>query len=96
MHASSKVKLPLLVLAIVAFLLIFSATALGQCSMCRAALAGSNNAFFIRNFNIGVLVLLVPPVTIFCSIFVALKRYKRTDDEQSAEEGQCTTDKPGQ
>lgn len=96
MRTCLKVKLPLLVLAIVALLLIFSATALGQCSMCRAALAGSNNAFFIRNFNIGVLVLLVPPVTIFCSIFVALKRYQRTDDEQSAEEEQCTTDKPGQ
>jgi hypothetical protein len=96
MRACLKVKLPLLVLAIVAFLLMFNATALGQCSMCRAALAGSNNAFFIRNFNIGVLVLLVPPVTIFCSIFVALKRYQRKDDEQSAEEGQCTTDEPGQ
>jgi hypothetical protein len=42
--------------------------------MCRASLAGSNNAFFIRNFNIGVLVLLVPPVAIFCSLFVALRR----------------------
>jgi hypothetical protein len=48
--------------------------------MCRAALAGSNNAFFIRNFNIGVLVLLLPPVTIFCSIFVVLKRYRAADD----------------
>jgi hypothetical protein len=86
MRACLKVKPLLLVLAIVAFLLMSNATALGQCSMCRAALAGSNNAFFIRNFNIGVLVLLVPPVTIFCSIFVALKRYKRTDDEQSTEE----------
>jgi hypothetical protein len=96
MRACLKVKLLLLVLATVAFLLMSGATALGQCSMCRAALAGSNNAFFIRNFNIGVLVLLVPPVTIFCSIFVALKRYQRTDDEQSAEEEQCTTDEPGQ
>ncbi|HZE64723.1 MAG TPA: hypothetical protein VE056_12630 [Pyrinomonadaceae bacterium] len=49
--------------------------------MCRAALAGSNNAFFIRNFNIGVLVLLVPPVTMFCSIFVVLKRYHREDQQ---------------
>jgi hypothetical protein len=48
--------------------------------MCRSALAGSSNALFIRNFNIGVLVLLVPPVTIFCSIFVVLKRYKRADE----------------
>jgi hypothetical protein len=51
-----------------------------QCAMCRASLAGSNNATFIRNLNIGVLVLLVPPVTIFCSIFVVLRRRK---DERS-------------
>ena len=47
-----------------------------QCAMCRASLAGSNNAAFIRNLNLGVLVLLVPPVAIFCSIFVVLKRRK--------------------
>ena len=46
-----------------------------QCSMCRTALNNSNSAF-VRNFNIGVLVLLIPPVTIFCGIFVALKRYR--------------------
>jgi len=62
--------------------LVLSPDAAAQCSMCRAALAGSNNAFFIRNFNIGVLVLLVPPVTMFCSIFVALKRYHRDDQQQ--------------
>jgi hypothetical protein len=51
--------------------------------MCRSALAGSNNAFFIRNFNIGVLVLLLPPVTLFCSIFVVLKRYRAADARDS-------------
>jgi hypothetical protein len=68
--------------ATVAALLVLSTPTLGQCSMCRAALAGSNNAFFIRNFNIGVLVLLLPPVTIFCSIFVVLKRHRAADDEE--------------
>jgi len=48
--------------------------------MCRASLAGSNNAFFIRNFNIGVLVLLTPPVAIFCTIFVVLKRHGAAPD----------------
>ena len=80
------------VLAALAFLLLLSTTALGQCAMCRASLAGSNNAFFIRNFNIGVLVLLVPPVTIFCSIFVALKRYKSADREE--EQGDQTSAEP--
>ena len=62
----------------------FASVALGQCAMCRTSLAGSNNSLFIRNFNIGVLVLLIPPVTIFCSIFFALRRFK----DESAEEDQ--------
>ena len=45
-----------------------------QCSMCRASLT-SVSSKFMRNFNIGVLVLLIPPVSIFCSIFVVLKKY---------------------
>ena len=60
-------------------LLLLADPAFSQCAMCRASLAGSNNAFFIRNFNIGVLVLLTPPVAIFCSIFIVLKRHSRTE-----------------
>lgn len=74
---------PLVLLSVAAaMVLLLSMDVNAQCSMCRAALAGSNNAFFIRNFNIGVLVLLVPPVTMFCSIFVVLKRYHREDQQQ--------------
>lgn len=51
-----------------------------QCSMCRASLTSVTNAKFIRNFNIGVLVLLVPPVSIFCTIFVVLRKYRATDN----------------
>jgi len=47
-----------------------------QCSMCRASLTSVTNSRFIRNFNIGVLVLLVPPVSIFCSIFIVLRKYR--------------------
>jgi hypothetical protein len=78
-------KRALLVVVAVAALLLLASTAAAQCSMCRTALTGSNNALFIRNFNLGVLVLLVPPVTIFCSIFVALKRYKTPAGEAVAE-----------
>jgi hypothetical protein len=86
MNVRSKIKPVLLVAATFALLLLFSTSAWAQCAMCRSALAGSNNAFFIRNFNIGVLVLLVPPVTIFCSIFMVLKRYRAADaNELTAE-----------
>jgi hypothetical protein len=47
-----------------------------QCSMCRAALNNAANAEFVRNLNIGVLVLFVPPVAIFCTLFIALKRHR--------------------
>ncbi|HKZ80091.1 MAG TPA: hypothetical protein VJ124_17590 [Pyrinomonadaceae bacterium] len=73
-------SLTVLTLAVIA-LLILSATGVGQCAMCRASLAGSGNAHFIRNFNIGVLVLLVPPVAMFCSIFLALRRYRGAAEE---------------
>jgi hypothetical protein len=86
MRAGLQIRAVLLALAALAAVFLLGNPALGQCSMCRAALAGSNNAFFIRNFNIGVLVLLLPPVTIFCSIFVVLKRYKNADHEELAEE----------
>ncbi|WP_411705884.1 hypothetical protein [Edaphovirga cremea] len=79
-------RLVLLTVATTMAALLFSPDVAAQCSMCRAALAGSNNAFFIRNFNIGVLVLLVPPVTMFCSIFVVLKRYHRDDQQPDAKE----------
>ena len=79
------------VLALVTALLLLvllEGTGLAQCAMCRASLAGSNNAFFIRNFNIGVLVLLTPPVAIFCSIFIILKRHSgESGQQQDGDEG---------
>ena len=53
-----------------------SESAMAQCAMCRASI-GSNSAF-ARNLNIGVLVLLVPPVSIFCTIFVLAFRHRRS------------------
>lgn len=64
-----------LIVMAVAFVLLASSYADAQCSMCRAALTAANERF-ARNFNIGVLVLLIPPAAIFCSIFIVLKRYR--------------------
>ncbi len=54
---------------------LFSESTMAQCVMCRASLG--NNSAFVRNLNIGVLVLLVPPVTIFCTIFILAIRQRR-------------------
>jgi hypothetical protein len=56
-----------------------------QCSMCKAVLSSSNNGRFIRNFNVGVLVLLIPPVSIFCSIFIVLRRHRGEGDESGVD-----------
>ncbi len=74
MKAVRMARVGLVIALTLATFLMFESSSLAQCAMCRASLAGSNNAFFIRNFNIGVLVLLTPPVAIFCTIFVVLKR----------------------
>lgn len=75
MKSSWRRVLVLVVLA-VAVVLLANINADAQCSMCRTALTSATNSRFIRNFNIGVLVLLTPPVAIFCSIFVILRKYK--------------------
>lgn len=63
-------------------ILLSSDVALAQCSMCKAVLTSSRDAVFIRGYNIAVLVLLLPPVTIFCSIFIVLKRHKGQFDKE--------------
>ena len=63
-----------LILLVVGIIFLISIPADAQCVMCRASLAGANSGKLIRNFNIGVLVLLIPPVSIFCSIFIILRR----------------------
>lgn len=77
MQSSWRRVLVVVILA-AAVLLLANTDTYAQCSMCRAALTSATNSRFIRNFNIGVLVLLVPPVTIFCSIFIVLRKYKNS------------------
>ena len=57
--------------------LLVAESTLAQCAMCRASIGA--NSSFIRNFNIGVLVLLVPPVSIFCTIFIVAIRYRKSE-----------------
>ena len=56
--------------------LLLSESIMAQCAMCRASLG--NNASFARNLNLGVLVLLVPPVSIFCTIFILAFRHRKS------------------
>jgi glycerol-3-phosphate acyltransferase PlsY len=63
-------------LAASAVLALSSLSAMAQCVMCRASIG--QNSVFARNLNIGVLVLLVPPVAMFCTIFVLAIRHRKS------------------
>jgi Na+-driven multidrug efflux pump len=69
----------LLVVMVAAVVLLVAVPADAQCAMCRAVLKGSHDPKLMRSLNIGVLVLLIPPVSIFCSIFVVLRKYRGSD-----------------
>lgn len=76
------------VVVLIAFgtVLLLSYDASAQCSMCRAALSSSSNAKFVQALNTGVLVLLLPPVSIFCSIFYILRKQNKETSHQQSDE----------
>jgi hypothetical protein len=53
--------------------LAMSDSALAQCAMCRASVTQA----FARNLNLAILVLLVPPVTMFLGIFFVAFRNRK-------------------
>ena len=57
------------------------APAAAQCPLCRSALEKSDDRT-ARTMNLAILVLLIPPVSIFCTIFaVAYRRRNGSDDD---------------
>lgn len=69
-----------------ALLWVCPAPARAQCPLCRTAVqqAGDQTA---RTMNLAILVLLVPPVSIFCTIFVVAYRKRKGDGEGDDDRG---------
>ena len=61
--------------------------AFAQCAMCRASVqaAGSTNAAASETLNLAILVLLIPPVLIFCAIFYVAYRYSKASSPHAQE-----------
>ena len=52
-----------------------------QCALCRTAVQNGDGT--ARTMNLAILVLLIPPVAIFCSIFgIAYKKIKKDEDNR--------------
>jgi hypothetical protein len=63
---------------VVVCVLILAEPALSQCAMCKAAVENAKNgAALVRRLNLGIVVLLIPPVVMFCGLFgLAYRRRK--------------------
>jgi hypothetical protein len=59
-----------------------------QCAMCKAAVGNSvESAGLASSMNLAVMVLLIPPVAMFCAFMVVLYRYRKAPDESAAYDG---------
>ena len=70
----------LLLLALVAAALTFAPDAAAQCAMCKAS-ASNLDSISARTLNISTLILLCPPVAIFCAIFVVAYRHRNPPED---------------
>ena len=81
-RVARKVRWAAAALLTLAALALWPAVAAAQCPLCRSAVqqAGDKTA---STMNLAILVLLIPPVSIFCTIFAVAYRKRRGggDDE---------------
>ena len=77
-----KFQLAVAAALVLAALWAWPAPAAAQCPLCRTAVQQSGDQT-ARTMNLAILVLLVPPVSIFCTIFVVA--YKKRKDEEEEE-----------
>jgi heme/copper-type cytochrome/quinol oxidase subunit 2 len=73
-------------LALCALAALAPADVLAQCPLCRSGLqqAGDQTA---RTMNLAILVLLIPPVSIFCTIFAVAYRRRKGAEEDDDDRG---------
>jgi hypothetical protein len=69
-------------------LLAWSAPVLAQCAMCKNAVTGSPDAGRLsESLNLAIIVMLIPPVLIFCGIFFLAFRYRKARGADSQSTG---------
>ena len=73
-------QLYLLLALVAAALWAFAPEALAQCAMCKAS-ASNLDSISARTLNISTLILLCPPVAIFCAIIVVAYKHRNPPSE---------------
>lgn len=60
----------------------FATDTFAQCAMCKAS-AANLDRISVRQLNISTLILLCPPVAIFCTIFIVAYKHRNPPDDES-------------
>jgi heme/copper-type cytochrome/quinol oxidase subunit 2 len=71
-------------LAVASLALFLPSEALAQCPLCRAGLMNGDDRT-ARTMNLAIVVLLIPPVSIFCTIFAVAYRRRKGDGDDDTE-----------
>ena len=85
-------KLILAAVSVIATVLSLGVSALGQCALCKNAITGSPSAAKLsESLNFAIIILLIPPVLIFCGIFaIAYKHRKAREAEAQPPDGHAS------
>ena len=68
----------------IAIVLPLGLSAMAQCALCKNAITGSPSAAKLsESLNFAIIVLLIPPVLIFCGIFAIAYKYRKSRETQS-------------
>ena len=93
MRSKRTIRFALFIAGAASALLAWSYPALAQCAMCKNAVTGSPEAARLsQSLNFAILILLIPPVLIFCGIFFVAYRYRKS---RGAAEGQSLSEDGG-
>lgn len=82
MKIEPAAKIFLILALVAAGAIIFAPEALAQCAMCKAS-ASNLDSVSARQLNISTLILLCPPVAIFCAIVVVAYKHRNPPDKES-------------
>ena len=79
-NKQQTVKIFLLLALVAARMMTFALDASAQCAMCKAA-ASNLDSISARTLNISTLILLCPPVAIFCAIFMVAYKHRNPPED---------------
>ena len=83
MKKQCHIRCALITAGAIATLLAWSLPVLAQCALCKNAVTGSPDAAKLsESLNFAIIILLIPPVLIFCGIFVIAFRYRKSRERE--------------